>query len=620
MFRNGVSVGYAATTATTYTFTGLVENTQYTLGVKSKDTLGAVSTLVTIGPSAAVATTNAAPTAAPTAPVIGVVSNLPTVNTSWTAPALPPDFAHYEVQVLRNSDSALLASGTTATTSLSLQNVAWGTVVRFQVRVVDALGASSSWAVSSTATMMADPVPTGLTVVVNKTDMTVSWTAPALLPVDFTTYRLYEYNGPEATPSWNWPQTALTKVWDDHAYSTPRRFSVRAERTGSLQPSTSAITTTYTTIADPVPTSVTFTASGNSVTGTWGAPTAGEPNDSTVYRVRIKNNVATVIGEATVAYNATQSYTWNEQGYSTQYGFDVRLERSNGQHSSYAPGPWATTGAHPDTTPPGLISVLLRPETSYGRMFASFTLAGDTAQYRVDRSVNGAAWETVVAMGAGSGYKTHDVGSFGAGTNIRVVVYQWDAYWNYSGSVSNSYTLATNPTYVYADATNSWRNNQGMNRWNVMGNYRLVQGYYDTSSWNSTGYLFYGTKLGDACAGKTITGMNLWLQRVNAGGLSEDYNGKIRLYIHQEATSPGTAAAAPPSYPQPGIGTAGYLWGQLAWGQAADVAISSEMVGYLKAGTWKGIAIHQPTGKDYVLLYSVGEQYAQGRVTIFHLG
>jgi hypothetical protein len=116
--------------------------------------------------------------------------------------------------------------------------------------------------------------------------------------------------------------------------------------------------------------------------------------------------------------------------------------------------------------------------------------------------------------------------------------------------------------------------------------------------------------------------MSLWLQRYSSGGTQAASGGNIVTYMHQEAATPATVSGAPPAYPRPTLGGTAHAWGQLAWGAAGEAALSAEHVSYLRDSnsSWKGIALHQSTGKDYVILYSLSEQTSQGRIGISHLG
>ena len=615
VFRNGVSFGYVVGTLTNHTFINLTENTQYTLGVRSIDSGGLTSAVVTLN-SAATKTTNAPPANAPFNIVITPSTTMPSVTTSWTAPTLPSDFLNYEVQVVRTSGGAVLQTKTTTALTATFDEVAWSTQVFTRIRVMDALGAGSDYANSADVTTRANPAVTmGTPTLAASTDITITWAAPAVQVADFSSYTLQEYAGPSGTTVLRTfaKGAALTHTFDDMPYSTSRRYAVKVERAGSLATLPSAYSPSISTIADPIPTSVAASASGNTVSCTFAAPTAGEPLDSSTYRVRLWV-AGSVVAEATPP---TKSHTFTGLSYSTGYQVDVRLERANGQHSSYVLSGYATTGPNPDTTPPGNATITaFRPFNNHGEMHIQgyWPGDGDFVSARVHRWYsNGPGWQVInhEARTPGAFFSIY-CGNIPADYYMEIAIDVIDARGNERRVPHSGYTVTASPTYVYADATNSWRPQNG-GYYNVPGEYRMYQGYYTNSSYWYIGYLYYGYKIANACAGKTVWAMELWLQREGGGPTGQHM---VKLYMHDALSSPGTVQNSPNHT----IYGDGFDWGTLEHGEAQRRGLSGQMLGDLANGIRRGIAMYQPSGKPYMYFYSLSAQPAQGQVAVHHLG
>ncbi|SFC17473.1 fibronectin type 3 domain-containing protein [Klenkia taihuensis] len=177
VLRDGVEV--ATVTGTSWTDTGLTNDTVYRYTVVAVDGHGNVS-----GPSAAV---DGTPTdlTAPGVPVSpAATAGEREVTVSWTAPA-DPDVVGY--RVLR--DGAVVAA--TTGTSATVTGLAPGTAVDLVVVAVDGHGNVSAVSATVTATpydRTAPAAPTGLAGRPASTVVTLTWTAPA--DVDPLTYRV----------------------------------------------------------------------------------------------------------------------------------------------------------------------------------------------------------------------------------------------------------------------------------------------------------------------------------------------------------------------------------------------------------------------------------------------
>lgn len=121
-----------------------------------------------------------------------------------------------------------------------------------------------------------------------------------------------------------------------------------------------------------------------------------------------------------------------------------------------------------------------------------------------------------------------------------------------------------------------------------------VQGGYG----NYAGAWFYGTKIADACTGKTVKAMSLRLVRRAAG---QSVSIRPRLYLHDSATTTNTTPALHNLW-TPAKG--------LSRGESDTYDLPSALVNQLASGTAKGFAVRASGG--YVLQYGA----ASGALTI----
>jgi chitodextrinase len=174
VFRNGTLIG-SATTATTFSVTGLTASTVYSFTVKSKDAAGNVSP-----DSNSVSVTTLAPapdTTAPTAPtLVAAGTTITSTNLSWSGATDNVAVTGYDV--LRNG--ALIGSTTTATT-FAVTGLTASTAYTFNVRAKDAAGNVSLDSNSVTVTTLTPDTtaPTAPTLSASGTTSTttnLSWT------------------------------------------------------------------------------------------------------------------------------------------------------------------------------------------------------------------------------------------------------------------------------------------------------------------------------------------------------------------------------------------------------------------------------------------------------------
>lgn len=608
-------VGFASGTNTFFDFTGLTEVTPYQPKVRSVDRGGLRSAWLT----ASATTANAAPSApgaftgTPTAS-----TSAPTVSAEWSVhtPAIP-DFQHYEVQLCRASDNAVLASATTTALSWTSPETAFGTSVYVRVRTVDTGDLTSAWVNSASVTTRADelivPTVTGGT---PGDTITATWAAPVGLS-GFSGYALQLYAADELLSSVDLDTAATSHTWTDRPFGATLRTKLRVKRSSGTAPATGGYSSSVTMVADPIP-SFTQLVDANSITTTVVAP-AVIPTGFLRYAVELWVPEGGLV--ATQYPTAAGDITFSGLEYATEYNVRGRVERTGAQHGSYSA--WqaqVTTGPHPDSTPPVLpVITSLKPEGVYGRMWFRLTWPGgaDHAAIHVQKSANGGSTWTDVTYDTPTLTTAFNLGDYAVGTAVRARARSRDANDNWSAwATSATYTLAETPTIVGCNATNYWRDTNG-GEYNNNGLLRPVQGYFSTPAWNARGMYYYGEGIRNACANKTVTNMRILLIRAADGGDSSARD--IWLANHNEASNPGTVQ----NRPAPTVYNAAVRASLARWpieDRSAEVSVTADQRNAFITGSAKGFAVYSSSGSPYLLMASKADNTFTGLVYVDHLG
>jgi hypothetical protein len=599
-------------TSTFYEFTGLTETILYTMSVRAIDRSALQSPVASV--------THTHPNAAPPAPgsaSLSASTTQPSVTATWTAYAgTIPDFKHYEVRLMNVSTGTQIGTSVITTApplTRTFAEVAWGTLVRVDVRTVDIGNLTSAWVPSSNVTTKANPVA-ALTNSGGSPDdtYTASWSQVTGLD-NFSGYEVRLFNSSNtvlATFTANTNQTVVQ--WINQTFGQVRRHDIRVLRSSGLAPVVSGKSADRTMVADPIP-GCSLTTSGNSITVNVTAPSV-VPTNFNRYAIELRTSGGALV--STQYRTSVGTVTFTGLSYSTTYQARANVERTSAQNGSWSSYASITVGPPPDTTPPVLPTITsFQPEVSYGRMVARMTWGGGTdhAEVELSRSINGATWAVYYT---GARVTESVVGTYSSGTSIRFRARSRDAAGNWSSyATSSTYTLVTSPTAVTADSTNYWRSTTGNDSngsYNSDGSFRPYQGYFSNSAYNATGYCYYGNKITNACANKTVTKIELTLVRENAGG--NNVQDTVYVGTHVETTNPGSPS---------GVGRAFvsniFTWGTLAWGGADTRDLGSAARNALAAGTAKGVAMFSSSGKPYMIFQNTSNGF-QGLIQVSHLG
>jgi hypothetical protein len=337
----------------------------------------------------------------------------------------------------------------------------------------------------------------------------------------------------------------------------------------------------------------------------WFAPAAGTWTD---FQVEVSTN-------GTSGWTVVNAHTTNwyvEVPTSVPLWARVRANAPGGQTYSAVFGPGTPVS---DVTPPGDVSwQSFKPESSYGRMVMRAACPGDADLNfaQIERNVGGAGWEALWASGVTPGQALAlDIGTFSAGQTVQCRVYLRDATGNARYSSVVAHTLVASPTYVSPDSANYWIANPGV--FNQDGSHRPHQGYFsDATKW-TRGFWYYGTKIRDACAGRSVWAINIFLARVTGGTSGTQ---QIYLATHPYTTDPGNAASGTPTlYDQ-------IADGALSIGASGWAGLSSTMVANLAAadstGRW-GVGTGD-VNKPYMIFASLADNSFSGLLEVHHLG
>jgi titin len=413
-------VGNTATTATTYTATGLANGTTYAFRVFAINSngIGAVSSPA-----------SAAPFTTPgQVPAITAIAGNAQVLLSWTAPTTDGGGAIAGYKIERSADSGATWSIVTANTNSAATNytasgLTNGTVYSFRVSAVNGAGTGTASSNATATPFAGAAAPTALSATPSSTQVVLSWTAPSATGGSaIAGYRVESTVNGGASWSTLIADTASTSTsYTATGLTNGQQYGFRVSAingAGVGVASSVATSTPFTTAA--APTSVSATPADTQVLLTW---VAGASNGASVTGYVIEQSNDAGATWSTVSANTSSAltrYTVTALTNGTSYTFRVAAINQAGTGSATASS--ATVPAGAPSAPTAL--VVAPGNTAATLTWTAPTTDGGSAitGYRIERSVNsGATWTTVVAntASASTSYTTTGLTN-GTAYNFRV--------------------------------------------------------------------------------------------------------------------------------------------------------------------------------------------------------
>lgn len=247
------------------------------------------------------------------------------------------------------------------------------------------------------------------------------------------------------------------------------------------------------------------------------------------------------------------------------------------------------------TAPADPYNVSWKPESSYGRMVVRFSCPSDTdfAYYRIEVNNGGGFYVARDWTGAAPGTYVSDhvlTSSAGVNAQVRISVRDWTG--NVRVGPVYSYLLSATPTIIdpSGDGTGTYR--PTLAAWRTDPANGIVMGEAQPNGYNH-GCFFYGTALHDICAAKTVLSISIDYWRDVNGDSSPR---QTFFWVHSLTGRSGApvlndAGASEASRTCYGVGTSTSSGNPTA----QTFPLPPQFVTAL-AGSYRGIAVHRPTG------------------------
>jgi titin len=351
-------------TATSATVTGLSNGTAYIFKVAAVNAVGTGSFSSNSG-SVTPANTPDAPTS-----VSGTAGNSE-VSLTWSAPASDGGNAITDYEIEYSSDSGgtwtPFSDGTSTSTSATVTGLSNGTAYIFRVAAVNEVGTSSFSTESSSVTPANTPdAPTGVSGTAGNTEVSLTWSAPAIDGGSAITDYEVEYSSDSGT-TWTpfadgtstTTSTTVTGLSNGTAYIF-RVAAVNAVGTGSFSTESSSVTPANTPDA---PTSVTGTAGNAEVSLTWTAPAGDGGSAITDYEVEYSSDSGTTWTPFADGTSTSTSATVTGLSNGTAYIFKVAAVNEVGT-GSFSSNSGSVTPANTPDAPTGVSGTAGNAEVS----------------------------------------------------------------------------------------------------------------------------------------------------------------------------------------------------------------------------------------------------------------
>jgi YD repeat-containing protein len=376
----------ATRTTTSFSNTGLTENTSYTYRVRAVDNAN------NVGQPSATATTATLDATLPTAPtnLTATPTSATQVNLSWTASTDANGISQYRVERCSGSGcSNFTQITTTTTTSYGNTGLTESTSYSYRVRAVDGasnVGPYSGVASATTLDVTPPPAPTGLTATAaSATQINLSWIAPADVS-GIALYRIERCAG-SGCSNFNEIATTASTAYNNTglAEATSYSYRVRAVDGATLVGAYSSVATraTLDVTGPAAPTNLAATATSNTqINLSWAAPS--DISGISLYRIeRCTGSGCSNFSE--ISTTSSTSYSNTGLLEITPYSYRVRAVDGENNTGSYSSTASATTL---DATGPSAPGNLTANPVSAIRVDLAWNAATDNVGvtgYRVER-------------------------------------------------------------------------------------------------------------------------------------------------------------------------------------------------------------------------------------------
>jgi hypothetical protein len=330
-FASGTTVT-AASSSTSYEFTGLNTGTAYKARIRAESTRA-----VSSAPEATVTTSYAAPSAPQGLSVSSVTSGGATIN--WTAPSNTggQPILRYKVQVIRNADaddSSPVFSNTnvsSSATSLAVTGLSVNTVYRYTVSASNSVGEGAVAAGGSTFTTLkiapGAPVNVGISGEATTTSAILRWGAPTTGTTPFVYTIVVSANSDLSSPIINdSAYDGLSQTLTNLSEGTVYYYSVTASNGAAGAPS---VTGSFSTRADGpgVPQNLSVIPGDGQITLSWEAPATSSLYADTYV---VYNGAGAPISGLTIAQVGWSTFSAVHSGLvnGTVYSYRVAARRT----------------------------------------------------------------------------------------------------------------------------------------------------------------------------------------------------------------------------------------------------------------------------------------------------
>jgi titin len=410
-----VLVQNTASTATTYSHTGITAGQTYIYRVYAINSIGtSVASVEATASSSSTVTVPGAPTGFAATP-----AGTTQINLSWSPPSNTGGAAisGYKIEARKGTGSyeTLISNTQSTTTSFSHTGLTTGTTYYYRVYAINSAGTGPSSEASAIPKETTSPALTATAV--SPTSITLSWVAPSqTYKQSIGGYKIEEKIGQDdfrtiddntGSPSTTYTVTGLT-TGKTYTYVVSALFSLGASPTSNEASATPLTTSTAPPPPQPTanppsaPTGLSATsASATSINLSWNAPSNNGGSPIAAYKIEVRSGTGTYHTLASTQ-NATTKYSHTNLSTGITYFYRVYAINSAGlsvASDEASVTPQATSASPPQTAnPPGApvgLSVELVSSTQANLSWSP--PSGSAASYKIEYKIGSDPYRTLVS-------------------------------------------------------------------------------------------------------------------------------------------------------------------------------------------------------------------------------